>query len=167
MNNETQQEHESEPVQEIPEEKEKDIKEDEDEDGVQECPICYEKIQKYGFCTTNCKHTFCMNCMVESMKKRKTCPLCRENMDPNPTSIDETGDNLFAYNQGQEEGYVYGYIDGEIRGFEQYRAEYEELYRKNNIISAKYKRVKDEYKLTMKQYNHSFKMSSIYNTESI
>ena len=142
-------------------------KQEHEEEGEQECPICYEKIQKYGFCTTNCKHTFCMKCMVEAMKKKKTCPMCRENMDPNPTSVDETNDQLFAYNQGQEEGYVYGYIDGEIRGFQQNRAEYEELYRKNSILAAKYKRVTNEYKLTMKQYHHSFKMTTIYNTESI
>ena len=135
--------------------------------GEQECPICFEKIQKYGFCTTNCKHTFCMNCMVEAMKKKKTCPLGRENMDPNPTSVEETEDNLFAYNQGTEEGYVYGYIDGEIRGFQQNRAEYEQLYRNNSILLAKYNKIKKEYNLTMKQYNHSFKMTNIYNTESI
>ena len=43
----------------------------------------------------------------------------------------------------------------------------DENHHRIHIISVKYKRVKDEYKLTMKQYNHSFKMSSIYNTESI
>ena len=134
--------------------------------GEQECPICFEKINKYGFCVTNCSHTFCMNCMIEAMKKKKNCPLCRENMDPNPESVDETNDNLFAYNQGQEEGYVYGFIDGEIRGYELSEGDREEMTRRNRILQSKYKKIKTEYELTMKQYNHSYIMKTKYNTKT-
>ena len=143
----------------------KDQKQTHENEGEQECPICFIKIQKYGFCVTNCSHTFCMNCMIEAMKKKKNCPLCRENMDPNPESIDETNDNLFAYNQGQEEGYVYGFIDGELRGYQQSDEDREEMARQHLILQTKYRNIKTEYELTMKQYNHSYVMETRYNTK--
>lgn len=152
MNNETQ--------------PEKDQKQTREDEGEQECPICFEKIQKYGFCVTNCNHQFCMNCMIEAMKKKKNCPLCRENMDPNPASVEETNrENLFAYNQGQEEGYVCGFIDGEIRGYAQFDDDREEMMRRHLILQNKYKKIKTVYELTMKQYHHSYVMETKYNTK--
>lgn len=43
-----------------------------------ECPICYENLNNTFICTTPCKHTFCLRCVIDL--KTHACPLCRQNL---------------------------------------------------------------------------------------
>ena len=45
---------------------------------VEECPICYDSIQPSNLCLTNCKHQFCTECIMKSLKNKSSCPCCRE-----------------------------------------------------------------------------------------
>lgn len=48
-----------------------------------ECPICLNNIKKtINYCVTDCKHSFCLECMIRHMrnktqKSRNKCPICR------------------------------------------------------------------------------------------
>ena len=42
------------------------------------CPICLEEINEKNNCTTLCNHKFCLSCMLESLKYKNSCPICRE-----------------------------------------------------------------------------------------
>ena len=44
----------------------------------EECPICYDFIQPSNLCLTNCKHQFCTECIMKSLKNKSSCPCCRE-----------------------------------------------------------------------------------------
>lgn len=43
-----------------------------------ECPICYENLNNAFMCTTPCKHSFCLRCIIDL--KTPICPLCRQNL---------------------------------------------------------------------------------------
>ena len=51
-----------------------------------ECPICFNKIKKtINYCVTDCKHSFCLECMILHMrnkrqKSRNKCPICRNKL---------------------------------------------------------------------------------------
>ena len=49
---------------------------------VEECPVCYEKIQSTNVCTTACGHKYCLKCMLETYKmdSKRQCPICRANL---------------------------------------------------------------------------------------
>ena len=47
---------------------------------INECPICYNILGDVNICTTHCGHTFCMDCMIKHLKKKKDCPICRTNL---------------------------------------------------------------------------------------
>uniref|UniRef100_A0A6C0C6R4 RING-type domain-containing protein n=1 Tax=viral metagenome TaxID=1070528 RepID=A0A6C0C6R4_9ZZZZ len=81
------------------------------EEEVEECPICYEPIKKYGFCTTNCDHTFCMDCMVRHLQINQSCPLCRGEVAPPPDNVQPDND---TYELGFEVGYEQGVEDTEV-----------------------------------------------------
>ena len=49
-----------------------------------ECCICFEPIAVNNNCTTRCGHTFCLNCMIQSLKMNTTCPTCRTDLDERP-----------------------------------------------------------------------------------
>jgi hypothetical protein len=82
------------------------------EEDVEECPICYEPIKKYGFCTTNCEHTFCMDCMVRHLQINQSCPLCRDKVAPPPP--DKKQYDADTYEEGFEAGYEQGIEDNEF-----------------------------------------------------
>ena len=69
------------------------------DETLEKCPICYEKIQKYGFCITNCKHQFCMDCMMKHIQNNQSCPLCRAEVLPDKPNSDPT----VEYEAGYEE----------------------------------------------------------------
>ena len=48
-----------------------------------ECPVCYEVIGLNNSCTTNCGHSFCLNCLLHAYGSQNTCPLCREVLNLN------------------------------------------------------------------------------------
>jgi len=52
-----------------------------------ECAICMERLdENKNFARTNCKHSFCLTCLVRALKDNNTCPLCRTNIeDEKPT----------------------------------------------------------------------------------
>ena len=45
-----------------------------------ECPICYCEINNKNCCTTECGHTFCLKCILQTSYNNQnipSCPLCR------------------------------------------------------------------------------------------
>lgn len=47
-----------------------------------DCAICMEKLDSSkNFARTNCKHAFCLTCLVRALKDNNTCPLCRQNIE--------------------------------------------------------------------------------------
>lgn len=42
-----------------------------------ECCICFEEIGKTNNCTTPCGHSFCLQCLMKSLSRNGTCPMCR------------------------------------------------------------------------------------------
>lgn len=52
--------------------------ENELQNAVEECPICYDSIQPSNLCLTNCNHQFCTDCIMKSLKNKSSCPCCRE-----------------------------------------------------------------------------------------
>lgn len=57
-----------------------------------ECAICMEDLDSAkNFAKTNCGHSFCLTCLMKSLKNNNTCPLCRTNIEEEkptkPTSI--------------------------------------------------------------------------------
>ena len=47
---------------------------------IKDCPICYNTLSDINVCTTNCGHSFCMNCMIKHLKNKTDCPMCRNYM---------------------------------------------------------------------------------------
>jgi SNF2 family DNA or RNA helicase len=43
------------------------------------CPICYDA-PRTATLTPCCRQTFCLECLCECMKKKATCPLCRQSV---------------------------------------------------------------------------------------
>ena len=96
------------------------------EEDVEECPICYEPIKKYGFCTTNCEHTFCMDCMVRHLQINQSCPLCRDEVAPPPPERFGTSFDIESYDEGFESGFDRGVEQTEIEVAEVHRQGYHE-----------------------------------------
>tara|TARA_B100000029_G_C17190438_1_gene820395 strand:- start:336 stop:686 length:351 start_codon:yes stop_codon:yes gene_type:complete len=47
-----------------------------------DCPICLKHINDIELSITNCNHNFCYTCLNNWFQKnKKTCPMCRENID--------------------------------------------------------------------------------------
>ena len=64
-----------------------------------ECAICMEELDSTkNFAKTNCGHSFCLTCLMRSLKNNNTCPMCRTNieeekpMNPNIATLDECVD---------------------------------------------------------------------------
>ena len=96
---------------------------EEDIEEVEECPICYEPIKSYGFCTTNCDHTFCMDCMVRHLQINQSCPLCRDEVAPPP---DKKQYDTDTYEEGFEAGYEQSIEDNEVHAAEIHQQGYRE-----------------------------------------
>ena len=145
------------------------------EDNSETCPICYEEIKKYGFCVTNCSHVFCMDCMVESMKQRRSCPLCRENMDPEVTEANETADYKLGFQVGAEFGYEEGYEEGKEYSQKVFDKQRTNFIRMHLDLKEEHYKVKKELELTLLQFNTSinfknsfqFKPKKIRRTKSL
>ena len=47
-----------------------------------ECAICMEELDSVkNFAKTSCGHSFCLSCLVKSLKNNNTCPMCRTNIE--------------------------------------------------------------------------------------
>ena len=55
-------------------------REGEDVESDFECAICFDQVQSP--LVTPCGHWFCMECILEALHVKKTCPLCRGNVTP-------------------------------------------------------------------------------------
>ena len=44
---------------------------------IEECSICWEKIQPNKLCVTPCAHLFCNECLIPYVRQTEKCPLCR------------------------------------------------------------------------------------------
>lgn len=44
---------------------------------IAECCICLEEIGKTNNCTTACGHSFCLQCLMKSLSRNTSCPMCR------------------------------------------------------------------------------------------
>ena len=51
------------------------------ENGIGDCPICFEPNQYMIAVATPCTHIFCDKCLIEHLKKNHMCPMCREPLD--------------------------------------------------------------------------------------
>ena len=135
------------------------------EDTNETCPICYEEIKKYGFCVTNCSHTFCMDCMVESMKQKRSCPLCRENLDPEVTEANETADYKLGFQVGAEFGYEEGFEEGKESANKASEKRIKRLVDYCVLTENKCNMVKKELELTLLQFNTSIKLKNSFQVQ--
>lgn len=46
-----------------------------------ECPVCFEELDTRMTVTTPCRHSFCLNCLLEF--KSHICPICRFDFQEN------------------------------------------------------------------------------------
>jgi len=47
-----------------------------------DCAICMEKLDaSKNFARTNCKHAFCLTCLMRALKNNNNCPICRANIE--------------------------------------------------------------------------------------
>ena len=75
------------------EDKKEHEKENKKEHEKDECAICMDNLNPgKNFAKTNCGHSFCLTCLVQALKQKNTCPLCRakieeENPQKNKVSI--------------------------------------------------------------------------------
>jgi len=63
------------------------------------CAICYEDYSAYSFVKTNCEHSFCHNCVIETIKilpenKKLSCAMCRSTVTHLSCYTSETNTNL-------------------------------------------------------------------------
>jgi hypothetical protein len=47
---------------------------------VERCPICMDDIGETNKAKTACGHDFCLTCILQCVKKKETCPLCRKDL---------------------------------------------------------------------------------------
>lgn len=67
-------------------------KKDQKKESYGDCAICMEKLDSSkNFARTNCKHSFCLTCLMRALKANNTCPLCRQNIEEEKP---KTGKNL-------------------------------------------------------------------------
>ena len=79
------------------------------EDTIETCPICFLEIKQYGFCITNCSHTFCLDCMIKTVKAgHDGCPICRQELCSTPVNSAAITDRerLEQWENGFEVGYA-------------------------------------------------------------
>jgi hypothetical protein len=48
--------------------------------NIRECSVCLESINQINYCITKCGHMFCFPCIVQCLRKKNTCPNCREEL---------------------------------------------------------------------------------------
>jgi hypothetical protein len=65
-----------------------------------ECPICLNTINVSDLCTTDCNHIFCYECLLEWLKKKKTCPNCRKRIET--FDYKNTMNRLFYINNSED-----------------------------------------------------------------
>jgi len=68
-----------------------DHNDEKDQDKIT-CPICFINFEDNNICVTKCNHTFHLNCLLTSLDKKNSCPLCRRKVKENPL-IDLTLDD--------------------------------------------------------------------------
>ena len=67
-------------------------KKDQKKESYGDCAICMEKLDSSkNFARTNCKHSFCLTCLMRALKANNTCTLCRQNIEEEKP---KTGKNL-------------------------------------------------------------------------
>ena len=65
-------------------------------DLIDECPVCYENYSlSSNYCITECKHSFCLKCILTYSKINNSCPICRAQLDDK--IIEDTGDDDSSY----------------------------------------------------------------------
>jgi hypothetical protein len=64
---------------------------------INECSICYEKIGEKNNCVTECGHKFCLKCLLLSMDRSNTCPMCRHVLKNDIIPLNDM--NLFRWDE--------------------------------------------------------------------
>jgi hypothetical protein len=59
-----------------------------------ECNICFTIIGQTNFCVTPCGHSFCFDCIMQSINYRNTCPCCRADLYQEIEGLDEDNDSV-------------------------------------------------------------------------
>lgn len=74
--------------------------------GLDECSICYEKVEKSKFITLNCKHEFCADCIASTLKSQQhkyrtngapCCAFCRDKFSTFRISSVQVNEDLDIY----------------------------------------------------------------------
>jgi len=48
----------------------------------EKCAICLDALdENKNFAKTNCKHSFCLTCLVKALKRNNQCPMCRTDIE--------------------------------------------------------------------------------------
>ena len=65
-----------------------------------ECCICLENIYNNNYSVLSCGHKYHFNCIMDSIKIKSTCPICRADIDINidNTELDENDFNFYVEN---------------------------------------------------------------------
>lgn len=56
-------------------------------EGSEVCSICLENPGTKNVSITACGHKFCTSCLLKSLQKNNTCPMCRTELEPKRSSI--------------------------------------------------------------------------------
>ena len=67
--------------------------------AVTECCICMDTIQITNRAVTGCGHVFCLGCLLQYLKTKNDCPMCRRTAGPPPRilSLEEVMNNDVLY----------------------------------------------------------------------
>ena len=79
-----------------------------------ECCICLDNIGKTNNCTTPCGHHFCFSCLMKSLSRNGTCPMCRatvveeeeEDLDSEESEEDDDDDDDDEYEDEDDSNYA-------------------------------------------------------------
>lgn len=67
--------------------------------AVTECCICMDTIQITNRAVTGCGHVFCLGCLLQHLRTKNDCPMCRRTVGPPPRilSLEEELNNDAIY----------------------------------------------------------------------
>jgi len=77
-----------------------------------DCAICMESLDTgKNFARTNCKHAFCLTCLMRALKDNNTCPLCRANIEEDKPKSSKTLEFEEVIEVAKDEIEMFGWKD--------------------------------------------------------
>jgi len=59
---------------------------------IDNCPICFDKIESVNMCITTCGHVFHASCAFAALEPHNVCPMCRHTLVVRPDPVEEDED---------------------------------------------------------------------------